>query len=283
MLRDLMILLKPSILLLSVLMAALGIWLAPNTVDWVDASLMLVGTGLIVGSANALNMYLERDVDGRMERTKNRPLPTGRMRPAVALVFGSTIGLVGTVMLYLWGNPLTAGLGYFALVSYVLVYTPLKRKTPQALAIGAIPGAMPPLMGWTMATGSIDAPGLALFGILMLWQLPHFIAITIYRKHDYAAAGFRAVAVVRGEENAKWQTLAYGTLLVPLSVLLTPLGATGWIYLVGSLGVSLWFLSTIIRGFRTMRPAPWARRVFLASLVYLPALGAVLIVDRLVG
>lgn len=281
--RDLIALAKPSIVWLSVLMALLGIWLAPGAVDWLDATLMLIGTGLIVGSANALNMYMERDVDGRMNRTKDRPLPTGRMRPATALVFGSVIGLAGIVMLYLWGNPITAGLGYIALVSYVLIYTPLKRKTPQALLVGAIPGAMPPLMGWTMATGTIDAPGLVLFGILLLWQLPHFIAISIYRKHDYAAAGFRVVAVVRGDVNAKWQTLAYATGLVPLSMLLTPLGATGWIYGIGALVVSTWFLSTAIRGFRTMRPAPWARRVFLASLVYLPALGAVLIVDRLVG
>ena len=153
--RDLIALAKPSIVWLSVLMALLGIWLAPGAVDWLDATLMLIGTGLIVGSANALNMYMERDVDGRMNRTKDRPLPTGRMRPVTALVFGSVIGLVGIVMLYLWGNPITAGLGYIALVSYVLIYTPLKRKTPQALLVGAIPGAMPPLMGWTMATGTI--------------------------------------------------------------------------------------------------------------------------------
>jgi len=241
----------------------------------------LVATGLVVGSANALNMYTERDLDRLMRRTSERPLPAGRLAPWTALALGLTIGVLGTGMLWWGANPLTAVLGAGALLGYVLVYTPLKRKTTHALLIGAVPGAMPPLMGWTAATGTIDLPGLALFGILLLWQMPHFIAIAIYRKHDYAAAGFKVVSVVRGDDNARWQTVAYATGLIPMSVALTPLGSVGWVYCVGALAVSVWFLARCLRGYRTQAAAPWARQVFLASLVYLPALSVALILDRL--
>ena len=281
--RDIVALLKPSILWLSVLMAALGLWMAPGELGLWNALFMLLGTGLIVGSANALNMVMEIDVDAKMNRTKDRPLPAGRMRMPTAVVVGILTGFGATATLYLSTNLLTALLGYGALVSYVLVYTPLKRKTPQALLVGAVPGAMPPLMGWTAVTGSIDAPGLVLFGILLLWQLPHFIAIAVYRKHDYATAGFKTVPVVRGNDVAKWQTVAYSTLLVPLSMALTPLGAAGWVYCAGACAVSVWFLVKCLQGYHTMTPARWGRRVFLASLVYLPALGAALLVDRLIG
>ncbi|MFT7623693.1 MAG: protoheme IX farnesyltransferase [Myxococcota bacterium] len=280
MLRDLIELTKPSILLLSVMMAALGLWLAPNALDGLSSMLMLLGTGLVVGSANALNMYWERDVDGLMGRTKNRPLPTGRMVPAIALWFGVALGLIGAVVLYVSGGALTAALGIFALLSYVLVYTPLKRITPHALIIGAVPGAMPPLMGWAAATGRIDGAGLVLFGVLLLWQMPHFLAIAIYRKNDYAGAGFKTTPVVRGTDTARWQTVAWATTLIPASLLLLPLGAASWIYGAGALGTSLWFLYRCLKGYNSV-PAPrWARSVFLASLVYLPSLGAALILDR---
>ena len=281
--RDITALLKPSILWLSVLMAGLGLWLAPGELGFWRSFFMLLGTGLIVGSANALNMVMEIDVDARMRRTQYRPLPAGRMKVGTAVAVGIFTGFGATATLYLSSNLLTALLGYGALVAYVLVYTPLKRKTPQALLVGAVPGAMPPLMGWTAVTGQVDAPGLVLFGILMLWQLPHFIAIAVYRKHDYATAGFKTVPVVRGVEAAKWQTLAYSTLLIPLSMALTPLGATGWVYGFGACAISVWFLVKCLQGFTTMPAARWGRRVFLASLVDLPALGAVLLVDRLVG
>jgi protoheme IX farnesyltransferase len=276
-------LLKPGILWLSVLMAALGIWLAPGTIGVVQAFFMLVGTGLIVGSANALNMVMEIDVDARMKRTKDRPLPAGRMSLKTAVLVGIGTGFVATAILYLSSNLLTALLGYGALVSYVLIYTPLKRKTPQALLVGAVPGAMPPLMGWTAVTGGIEAPGLVLFGILLLWQLPHFIAIAVYRKHDYETAGFKTVPVVRGNRIAKWQTVAYATLLIPLSIALTPLGAAGTVYGIGACAVSVWFLVRCLQGFVSLTPARWGRRVFLASLIYLPALGGFLLVDRLLG
>ena len=164
------------------------------------------------------------------------------MKLKTAVFVGIGTGFGATAVLYLSSNLLTALLGYGALVSYVLIYTPLKRKTPQALLVGAVPGAMPPLMGWTAVTGKVELPGLVLFSILLLWQLPHFIAIAVYRKNDYATAGFKTVPVVRGNTVAKWQTVAYATLLIPLSMALTPLGAAGGIYGVGACGVSVWFL-----------------------------------------
>lgn len=280
--RDLIELLKPSILFLSVFMAALGMWLVPESIPVWNVVITLAGTGLIVGSANALNMVLERETDAYMTRTRKRPLPDGRMNVVTAAAFGIGLGGVGTALIYLGSNFVTAGLGFFALTSYVCWYTPLKRKTPQALAVGAVPGAMPALMGWTAVTGTIDLHGLAFFAVLLLWQFPHFIAIAIYRQHDYAAAGIKVVPVVRGVDNAKWQTLVYATTLVPITIALFPLGAVGWIYGAGSLAVSVWFLSHCIRGFQTQAPAKWARRVFLASLVYLPALSVFLVVDTLI-
>ena len=274
---------KPNILIMSVLMAALGILLAPDALGVTRSLMVLFGTGLIVSSANALNMVLERDVDGLMARTKGRPLPTGRMGLWPALSFGVLLGISGTVVLFLWGNPLTAGLGYTALVSYVALYTPAKRYTPQALLIGAIPGAMPPLMGWTAVTGSMDAPGLTLFLILLLWQLPHFIAIALYRQSEYARAGFKTVPNVRGVTVAKVQTVAYAVLLVPLCLVLTPIGAATWVYGTVSLLTSVGFLAVCLRGVKTEVPARWARRVFLASLVFLPALGVGLGLDRWIG
>ena len=281
--RDLIELTTPSILWLSVMMAALGLWMAPQSLDAMSAAWMLFGTGLIVGSANALNMYWERDIDGLMQRTRKRPLPTGRLSARLALGFGVAIGVVGIVIIQLSAGTLTAGLGLFALLSYVLVYTPLKRVTTHALIIGAVPGAMPPLMGWAAATGTIDGPGLALFGVLLLWQMPHFLAIAIYRNADYANAGIRTVSVVHGTENARIQTLAWATGLIPVSLSLLPLGGAGWIYGLGALSVSVWFVMKCVSGFRTVAAPRWARRVFLASLVYLPALGAALIVDRIFG
>jgi protoheme IX farnesyltransferase len=278
---DLIELLKPTILLLNVMMAGIGMWLAPVHPHWSVWLWALVGTSLVVGSANALNMVLERDVDGLMTRTRNRPLPDGRLPVPVATAYGLSIGILGTALLAYLVNPLTAILGSIALVIYVLVYTPLKRRTTLALIVGAVPGAAPPLMGWTAATGDIALPGLALFGILLVWQIPHFLAIALYRKADYERAGIRIVPVVRGDNVAKFQTLAYATAMVPLCLLLVPLGAAGWVYGVGSLLVSLWFVWVCVRGYRSVPTAKWARTVFLASLVYLPALGAALMLDRM--
>jgi protoheme IX farnesyltransferase len=277
--RDLVSLTKPRITTLVVLTMLGGLWLAPVNTGLAVVLVMLVATATVVGSANALNCWLERDIDRNMRRTARRPLPAGRLDPKLALAFGLTLGLVSVPTLALAVNPITGLLGAFALVSYVAVYTPLKQRSPWALPIGAVPGALPPLMGWTAATGRLEGPGLVLFGILFLWQLPHFIAIALYRKRDYAAAGFKVLPAVRGELWAKLQAVVFSLALVPVSLLLVPMGVAGPIYLwvAGIAGAAFAFVSLL--GFRRGAGPRWARRLFITSLVYLTVIFAALLVD----
>jgi protoheme IX farnesyltransferase len=281
--KDLIELFKPTITGLSVMMAGVGLWLAPLRPDSSDILILLLGVGLQVGSANALNMYWERNTDGLMVRTRNRPLPAGRLRPGIALGFGLVLGVVGTLLLGLYSGLLTMSIGLMALLGYVLVYTPLKRRSPLALVVGAIPGAAPALMGWTGATGTIDLPGLVLFGIVFLWQMPHFIAIAMYRLHDYESADIKVVPVVRGTKAAKVQSVAWASALIPCSVLLLPLEIAGMVYAVGAGLLSVGYLWICLRKWNSIRDAIWGRQVLLASLVYLPALTLMLYLDRLVS
>ncbi len=281
--KDTIILLKPSISGLAILTAGLGLFMAPVSLSWGLIVAALVGTGMMVGSANTLNMAIEHDVDALMSRTKDRPLPAGRMRVQSAVIIGALLGVLGTFVLAVFTNMLTTGLGVLALFIYVALYTPLKRKTTFALLIGAVPGAMPPLMGWTAASNQIDEPALVLFGIMLVWQIPHFLAISLFRKEDYARAGIKVVPVMRGDQNAQWQTIAYTTVLIPLSLMMVPLGAAGPIYAGGALCISVGFLYVCLQGRSSMDINVWARRVFFTSLVYVPALAACLVVDKVVG
>jgi protoheme IX farnesyltransferase len=279
-LRDLAALTKPRITFFVVVTTAGGLWLAPGEVSPMVALWAILGTALVVSSANALNCWMERDVDRHMARTKNRPLPAGRMTPEIALTFGLALGAISVPMLAVLVNPLTALLAAIALLSYVWVYTPMKQRTPKALLIGSIPGAMPPLMGWSAATGNLEAPGLVLFGILFLWQLPHFLAISVFRQNEYAKAGIKVLPSVRGNAVTKLHAIAYAGALVPMSLLLVPLGIVGNLYLVviGIAGVV--FAAMCVMGLRsTENDNRWARGVFIASLVYLPLLFAALAVD----
>ncbi len=286
--RDFIELSKPGITVMCLLMtggAMAYAWALGATTDefgWVLAAWALLGTTLSVIAANTMNMVIEREGDKQMVRTRNRPLASGRMAVWVALTFG-TIGIVAaTWILWMRVNPLTCLLSLIAFASYVLVYTPLKRVTPQALVIGAVPGALPPLIGWTAATNQVDAIGLVLFGVLLIWQLPHFIAIAIYRFRDYASAGIKTVPVVRGEEVAKIQSVAYTIFLFPMSLLLVPLNGAGSIYFIVSSVLGAWFFVLGVRGFEPGVNAVWARQFFLASLVYLPVWVLGLVVDVLV-
>lgn len=281
-LRDYATLTKPSITRMCLLMTAAGLGLAPGSASLTVIIGVLAGTALAVGSANALNMWWERDSDRLMVRTRARPLAAGRISPNAALVFGLAVGALGLTLLAATTNALTTLLGFIALASYVALYTPLKFHTPLALVIGAVPGAMPPLMGWTAVTNSLDPPGLVLFGIVLLWQMPHFLAISLFRKHDYARAGIRIVPVVRGDEVARRQAVAWATGLVPVSLLLTPLGITGTLYLVIALMSGLAFLGFAITGLRQTTGPSWAYRFFIASLIYLPLLTVGFALDRLV-
>jgi protoheme IX farnesyltransferase len=282
--RDYLALTKPGIVRMCLLMTAGGLWLAPNAEPsvwiWIWA---LLGSSLAVASANAFNMVWERETDRLMERTRERPVAAGRLSVAASSAFAGALGISAMVVLVLGTNWLTATLAAFALASYVLIYTPLKRVTPMALVIGAVPGAVPPLLGWTAVTNTLDLPGAVLFGILLVWQMPHFLAISIFRKQDYAQAGILCVPVVRGETVAKVQAIAWAALLIPVSLALTPLGVTGDLYLVVALLAGLAFLGFALVGLRRegLGNLRWARQLFALSLVYLPLLTVALVVDLL--
>ena len=278
-LKDAVELAKPRITGMVVFTTAMGLWAAPAPLSAARTVALLVGTTMLVASANIFNSWMERDVDARMLRTKERPLPAGRFDPWSALALAVGLGVFAIPILAVIVNPLTALLGAIAHAVYVLVYTPLKRVTPWALEIGAIPGAVPPLMGWAAATNGVAAGGWLLFGILFLWQLPHFIAIAIYLREDYARGGLRVVSVVRGEASARRRLLAWTVVLVAWSFLALPLGAAGIPYAVVAAIVGLGFLAIAVDGVRRAVGGAWARRAMLYSLVYLVAVAAALVLD----
>lgn len=278
-LRDLIALSKPGIVIMCLVEASGGLWLAPGTAPLAVWLWTFLGLSLVVASSNAWNMLWERESDKFMERTRNRPLPSGRMKPATAGLFALVTGVASVWLFATQVNALSAWLALASMFSYVLVYTPLKRITSWSLPIGAIPGAMPPLIGWAAASGNISAPGVVLFAILFLWQIPHFLAISLYRRDDYQAAGIVIVPVVMGEETTKVQALVSSLLLVPISLLLVPMQVAGFFYFVVASVAGGAFFVLSMRGFEPHPTNAWARRFFLASLLYLPALTLALIID----
>jgi protoheme IX farnesyltransferase len=260
-----------------------GLWLAPPAVKGWRRTVALIGTVLIVAAANALNMYLERDIDGRMTRTRRRPLPEGRLSPDLALAFAVSLACLAVPLLLVGANLLTAALGVLAFASYVWAYTPLKRVSSAALIVGAVPGAMPPLMGWTTATGHLDFPGLALFAILFVWQIPHFLAIAVYRVEDYTRAGFKVLPQTQGLPVTRWHIVVSTLLLALVSLLPFTTGVAGPLYLACAILAGGWFLATALAGFRAPLPRPWARRLFVVSLCYLTALFAALATGHALG
>ena len=271
-LGDIAALAKPRLSGMVVSTTAAGIWLAPEQPSAPRAVAVLVCTGMVVGAANVLNNYLERDVDALMRRTWGRPLPAGRVEPATALALGIFLPVFAIPMLALAANQLTALLALVALVSYAFVYTPMKRWSTAALFVGAIPGAIPPLMGWTAATGSIDARGLALFALLFVWQLPHFLAISIYLKEDYERGGLKVFALVHGEKAAKAWAVGTSALLVPVGMLPAFLGMASWSF--GAVAALLGGGITLAAASGLRRPegeSRWARSFFLSTLLYLVA------------
>jgi protoheme IX farnesyltransferase len=282
--RDVVSLAKPRITLMVLITTAGGLALAGH-VDARTVIYTLLGTALVVGSANTLNCWLERDIDRLMTRTQNRPLPARRLSPWVALWFGLAMGGISIPLLTLGVNKLTGLLAAIALVSYVAVYTPLKQKTPAALLIGSVPGALPPLIGWTAVTGRLEWAGIALFGVMFFWQLPHFIAIAIFRESEYTNAGFRVLPAVRGLRVAKVHAVIHSLFLVAVSLTLVPLKVAGMPYLVVASLLGLGMVALSIRGFAMPAGAQgyrWARQLFFASLIYLPALFTALALDALV-
>jgi protoheme IX farnesyltransferase len=282
-LRDLVALSKPRITFVVLTTTAGGLWLAPAPIDRATAWLAVVGTTLVVAGANALNMYIERDIDGRMARTKRRPLPSGRMHPRTALWFGVLCTAASIPLLAFGVNPTTALLALLANLSYVLAYTPMKQRSHWALVVGAVPGAMPPLIGWTAATGRIGAGGLVLFGILFLWQVPHFLAIAIFRAGEYARAGLQVMPNTRGDRATKHAIVRWLLAEVAVTLLLVPLGLAHGTYLVAASVLGAIFFGWGCWGLRAGTGNRWAKGLFSVSIVYLVLLFAALAVDVVVA
>jgi protoheme IX farnesyltransferase len=259
--------------------AAVGMAIAPGALSVRSATLMLLGTWLCVASANALNCFIERNSDKRMARTRNRPLPAGRLDPNLARSFGLLLGMVSLPVLALGANWVTAVLGATALVSYVAVYTPMKTYSPAALIVGAVPGALPPLMGYAAVSGQIGPKGVLLFALLFLWQLPHVIGLAAFRRDDYVAAGIRVLPAVLGAEATRWHAAAWALVLMLTSFIPSFVGWAGRGYLLVAAALGGVFLASTLRSLAGSTPAIWGRRVFLTSLCYLPLLFAALLWD----
>ncbi len=253
----------------------------PGPVNWLLLFHTMLGTALLAGGAAALNQFLEREHDAKMRRTLNRPLPSGRMAPATALWVGGLCGILGLVYLFLAVNQLTSLLGALTLASYLFVYTPLKRVTTLNTIIGAIPGALPPLMGWTAARNEISGGGWALFAILFFWQLPHFLAIAWMYREDYAKAGFKMLPVVDvlGRRTGS-QAVSHTLGLLPVSLSPFVLHLAGAWYLFGALALGLAYLWYAVQFSRALT-IPSARRLFFVSILYLPLLLGLLVLDKI--
>ena len=283
-LSDLAELTKPGITLMVVLTAGLGFLLAEQeSISFLLLVHTLLGTGLVSAGASALNQVIERETDALMRRTSQRPLPAGRMDPDVALFFGVALGVAGLAELALAVNLLTALLGAVALAGYVFVYTPLKRVSSLATIIGAVPGAIPPMMGWSAVRNDLDLAAWVLFGILFFWQMPHFLAIAWLCRDDYREAGFPMLTVGDPEGlRTSRQVLLYGAVLVPVSLMPSLLGLMGTVYFVGALALGLAYFGFGL-GFARSRTTPGARWLMLASVLYFPAVLLVMLLDRVVS
>jgi protoheme IX farnesyltransferase len=253
-------------------------WRGP--MDYVLMFHTLLGTALVAGGAAALNQLLEREHDARMRRTASRPLPSGRMQPLTVMLFGGLCSVIGLVYLALLVNSLTSVIGAVTLVSYLFIYTPLKRVTWLNTAIGAIPGGLPPLMGWAAARGGLGDGGWALFAILAFWQLPHFYAIAWIYREEYAKAGFQMLPLVDpdGQRTGR-QAVSHTLALMPVSLLPFLFHLAGPVYLAGAVVLSGSYLLFAILFARQLTLAR-ARQLFFASIVYLPLLLTVLVLDK---
>ncbi len=277
-LRDIVLLSKPRLSTLVMITCAGGMWLAPGAIAPVRALLAVLSTAAVVGAANALNCYMERDLDARMRRTRDRPLPSGRLDPLVALALGVVVPTFAIPLLALSAGRLTALLALVALGSYVLVYTPLKRRTPLALFVGTIPGAIPPAMGWATVTGRLDAGAWALFAVLAAWQLPHYLAVSLYLREDYGRAGLPVFARAYGEPATRRAILGTTIFLVAASFFPIAAGVAGVAYGAAAAVLGAALLGYALAGLRGR--AAWARGFFLATLAHLTALFAALALLR---
>lgn len=289
-LRDYVELTKPRITWLILMSTGIGYFFGlPASPNWLSllkaihfGSLLhtIVGTGLMASGTAALNQWYEREADKLMRRTANRPLPSGRLPAAGALAFGIALSVAGFLELWLGVNLLAALVGMFTLTSYLFLYTPLKQRTWWSTTIGAIPGAMPPVIGFAAASGTLTREALVLGAILFLWQFPHFYSIAWMYKDDYARAGIRMLPVVEPDcRSTSRQILLYGLALIPVSLAPSILGMSGRIYLMGALLLGVWFLYSGVR-VALERTLVRARKVLIASVLYLPLIYGLMLLDR---
>jgi protoheme IX farnesyltransferase len=242
--------------------------------------LTVLGTALVAGGASGFNQVIERQPDSLMRRTRLRPVPDGRLQPGESLLFATALCASGLLILGVGVNTLSAGVALVTLVTYTLVYTPLKRRSSFATVVGAIPGALPPVIGWAAARGALSEGGWVLFAIVFLWQLPHFLAIAWIYREDYARAGFQMLPVIEPDGRSTGrQAMYYCAALLPVSLAPTLIGLATTAYFVAALVLGLLFLGLTLRFART-RAIPDARRLFFGSIVYLPVLWLLMIVFR---
>ncbi len=274
---------KPRMNFLVVITTMVGYYMAGrDRHDWPLLLSAVIGTALTAAGASVLNQYIEREHDKKMPRTRNRPLPAGRLQPIEALAYGVALGITGVAVLTFFVNPLTAILGAITLLTYLFVYTPMKRVSSLNTVIGAIPGAIPPMMGWTAGTGVLSVEAIALFAILFIWQMPHFLAIAILYKNDYAAGGF-VMLPNEDDENLSMtvrQIIMYGLTMIPVSVVPSMVGLCGSIYFTIALMLGIAYLSYGV-SLAASRSRLDARKLFFASIIYLPLLLAAMMFDRL--
>ena len=281
-LADLFVFTKVRVNVLVVATTAGGYYMgSPDAMNLPVLIATVIGTALVAGGAAALNQISERDLDRLMDRTRQRPVADGRLSLREAHVIAWLSSITGLALLAAMANVLAMLIAAATLVIYAFVYTPMKRATSFSTVVGAVPGALPPMIGWAAARGSIDAPAWALFFIVFLWQLPHFLAIAWLYREDYARAGFPMLPVVDpdGASTAR-QSLLYATALVPFSLLPSALGLTGLVYALAAFALGLAFIAVGVR-FAFNRTKPNARLLFLTSLIYLPAVWAMMIIDRI--
>ncbi len=272
---------KPRITFLIVLTSAAGFSLgSKGAFDYLALFNALFGIALLSSGIATLNQYMERGLDARMRRTLSRPLPSGKLGAGAALVFGLALTALAEVYLAVFVNLLTAAFGLTIIVGYLLLYTPLKTRSSLSTVVGAFPGAMPPLMGWTAATGEAGVEAWALFAILFAWQFPHFLAIAWMYKEDYARAGIRMLPVVEPEcRITARQIVIWSLLLVPVSLFPAVLGTTGAVYFYGAFVLGILFLGTSIHA-ALAHTRQGARRLLLASVLYLPVLFGLMVLNK---
>jgi protoheme IX farnesyltransferase len=279
--RDYYELCKPGVVALMMFTALIGMLLArPDRLPWMALTVGNVGIALAAGSAATINHLVDRRIDARMKRTEGRPVASGTIRTSHAIVFAGVLGTLGLGLLYTLVNPLTAVLTGASLIGYAFVYTMfLKRATPQNIVIGGAAGAAPPLLGWTAVTGTVEADALLLFLIIFTWTPPHFWALAIHRREEYAQVDIPMLPVTHGNRFTCWQILFYTILLVLVTALPFATGMSGWLYLVGAMGLGGWYLVHAI-GLLVSDDPSRPMKAFGYSIVYLMALFAIMLVDR---